>query len=239
MQNQVILKIIDLFVKNSLIVIWIIFAVIFLYFARLEIKKSRGEYNKYKNEKLNIFLRLLDFIWRKKYLWLLFCVGLISSLYLIITESSKNDHLIFYTLLVIFWYSRETMDLKQISNKQTERLRIEHKTNLRPYLRIQKKEGENKILLVNEGKGVAVNLRSTYKRNNYKVELPGITAMAAAPGSFTEGLTSSKLGINFDSDEECIIEIFFNDIEMRNYHAIFKRNFDYNDKFEIIEQKEI
>jgi len=63
--------------------------------------------------------------------------------------------------------------------------------------------------------------------------------MAAAPESVTEGLTPAKLGINFDSDEECMIEIFYNDIEGRNYHVIFKRNSDYNDKFEIVEQKEI
>jgi len=63
--------------------------------------------------------------------------------------------------------------------------------------------------------------------------------MAAAPGSVTEGLTPARLGINFDSDEECLIEINYNDIERRNYYAAFRRNSDYNDKFEIVEQKEI
>lgn len=224
--------------QQPLFIVWFIVAFIFSFLAFKEIMKSRKEYDKHKNKNLNIFLGILDFIWRKKYLWLIFGAGLIGALYLIVTNSSKNDHLIFYTLLVIFWYSRETMDLKQISNKHIDRLRVEHKTNLRPYLRLQKKTGENKLQLVNEGKGIAVNLRSIYKRGKQKVHLPGITAMAAAPGSVTEGLTPARLGIDFDSNEDCLVEIKYNDIEGRNYHAIFKRNSDYNDKFEIVEQRE-
>lgn len=189
--------------------------------------------NKWLVEKVN-------FIWRKKYLWFFGCLGLFGSFLLFqFFKANLNDLLIFNTLVVILWYSRETMDLKQIANKQTEHLRREHKTNLRPYLRLQKKAGENKLQLVNEGKGVAVNLRSVYKKGKNQINLPGITAMAAAPNSVTEGLTPARLGIDFDSDEDCLIEINYNDIEGRNYHAIFKRNSDYNDKFEIVEQKEI
>lgn len=183
---------------------------------------------------------IVDFIWRKKYLQMLIYIAIFGSLILgLFFCASLNDLLLFNTLIVIFWYSRETMDLKQISNKQVDRLRVEHKTNLRPYLRLQKKIGENKLQLINEGKGVAVNLRSVYKKDSRTVRLPGITAMAAAPASVTEGLTPLSLGINHDSDDECIIEINFNDIEGRNYRAIFKRNSDYNDKFEIVEQKEV
>lgn len=190
--------------------------------------------------KNNWLLEKINFTWRKKYLWLFLGIAFFGSLLLWkLFEAKLNDLLIFNTLIAILWYSRETMDLKQISNKQVDRLRVEHKTNLRPYLRIQKKEGENKLQLVNEGKGVAVNLRSVYKKNGHEVQLPGITAMAAAPGSVTEGLTPARVGINFDSDEDCLIEIKYNDIEGRNYYAVFKRNSDYNDKFEIVEQKEI
>lgn len=190
--------------------------------------------------KTNWLVEKINFIWRKKYLWLFLGIALFGSLLLkLLSRASLNDLLLFNTLIAILWYSRETMDLKRIANKQTDHLRIEHKTNLRPYLRLQKKTGENKLQLVNEGEGVAVNLRSIYKKSGQEVRLPGITAMTAAPNSVTEGLTPARLGINFDSDENCLIEIKYNDIEGRNYHAIFKRNSDYNDKFEIIEQKEI
>ena len=182
----------------------------------------------------------INFIWRKKYLWLFLVMSVLGSLSLsLFFKAELNDLLIFNTLMAILWYSRETMDLKRIANKQMGQLRIEYKTNLRPYLRLQKKTGENKLQLVNEGKGVAVNLRSVYKKGEQKIKLPGITAMAAAPGSVTEGLTPTRLGIDFDSDEECLIEINYNDIEGRNYYAAFQRNPDYNDKFEIVEQKEI
>lgn len=190
--------------------------------------------------KNNWLVEKINFIWSKKYLSLFLGIALFGSLLLkLFSRASLNDLLLFNTLIAILWYSRETMDLKRIANKQTYHLRIEHKTNLRPYLRLQKKTGENKLQLVNEGKGVAVNLRSIYRKGEHEVQLPGITAMAAAPGSVTEGLTPARLGIDFDSDEDCQIEINCNDIEKRNYRAVFKRNADYNDKFEIVEQREI
>lgn len=188
----------------------------------------------------NWLIEKINFIWRKKYLWFFVCLGLSGSFVLYrFFKANLNDLLIFNTLVAILWYSRETMDLKQIANKQTNHLRIEHKTNLRPYLRFQKKTGENKLQLVNEGKGVAVNLRSVYKKDGNVIQLPGITAMASAPNSVTEGLTPARVGIDFDCDDDCLIEINYNDVEERNYHAVFKRNPDYNDKFEIVEQKEI
>lgn len=184
-------------------------------------------------------LEKIFFIWRKKYLELFLFIAVAGTFLLLFFQPRLNDFLLFYTLIVLLWYTRETMDLKRNSNKELYSLRIEHKTNLRPYLRLQKKTGENKLQLVNEGKGVAVNLRSVYKKDSLKVQLPGITAMASAPNSFTEGLTPARLGIDFDSDEDCLVEINYNDVEGRNYRAIFKRNADYNDKFEIMEQKEV
>lgn len=139
--------------------------------------------------------------------------------------------ILWFTAFVIVRYTKETYYLKKLAQKQNI-------TSIRPYLRLQKKAGENKLQLVNEGKGIAVNLRSVYKKVDQKVSLPSITAMAAAPGSFTEGLTPTRLGIDFDSDADCSIEIDHEDIEGRKYYVIFKRNADYNDKFEIVEQKE-
>lgn len=136
-----------------------------------------------------------------------------------------------FTAFVIVRYTKETYHLKKLAQKQNI-------TSIRPYLRLQKKAGENQLQLVNEGKGVSVNLRSVYKKGDQEILLPGITAMAAAPGSFTEGLTPARLGINFDSDIDCSIEINYEDIEGRKYYAIFKRNAEYNDKFEIVKQRE-
>lgn len=168
---------------------------------------------------------------------ILFGGGSAFLLYLLIDDFIKLDTflqgwILWFTSFVLVRYTKETYWLKNLAQKQNI-------TSIRPYLRLQKKTGENKLQLVNEGKGVAVNLQSVYKNNNQDEQLPYITAMAAAPNSVTEGLTPARLGINFDSDEDCLIEIKYKDIEARNYHAIFKRNSDYNDKFEIMEQKEI
>lgn len=175
---------------------------------------------------------------------ILLAAGLLALEYLMYIKfidpaSFLTSFILWFTAFVLIRYTKETYWLKVLAQEQTDHLKIEHKTNLRPYLRLQKKTGENKLQLVNEGKGVAVNLRSTYRKGEQAVQLPGITAMAAAPGSVTEGLTPARLGIDFDSDDDCLIEIKYNDVEELNYRAVFKRNSDYNDKFEIVEQKEI
>lgn len=161
-----------------------------------------------------------------------------SFLILIIFISNLIDRtttlqvwVLWFTAFIILRYTKETYYLKKLAQKQNI-------TSIRPYLRLQKKTGENKLQLVNEGKGVTVNLRSVYKKDNQQTQLPHITAMAAAPNSVTEGLTPSSLGIDFDSDEDCLIEIEYEDIEGRQYYVIFKRNADYNDKFEIVKQQE-
>jgi len=66
----------------------------------------------------------ISFIWRKKYPEMFAVIALLGTPALFYFGSQINDYLIFYTLVAILWYSRETMDLKQISNRQTERLRI-------------------------------------------------------------------------------------------------------------------
>ena len=193
-----------------------------------------------RREKLGEFMLKINYLWRKKYLWLFLSISLVGTLMLgLLFKAKLNELLVFNTLIVIFWYSRETMDLKRISNKQIERLRIEHKTNLRPYLRLQK-GGERGLILVNEGKGVAVNLRPVYKNDGETREFLKVPAMAAAPGSITESFIPKDLGLELDpSVAEFTIEIAYNDIEKRNYLAVFKSNTLFNDGFEIIEQKEV
>lgn len=198
-------------------------------------------YQKHRNKKLPPFWCEIDFLWRKKYIWLILYLAILGALIInIFLKVTLNDYLVYFTFWVVFWYSRETMDLKQISNKQTEHLRIEHKTNLRPYLRLQK-GGERGLILVNEGKGVAVNLRPIYKNDGGVTrEFLQIPAMAAAPGSWTESFVpiGFDLGLN-PSIGNFTVEINYNDIEERNYYVVFKSNPLFNDGFEIIRQEEI
>lgn len=186
-----------------------------------------------------MIIRYIKELWEKKYLEVLIGVAIIGSLLLVcLSSSSLNDVLLFITLIVLIWYSRETMDLKKISNKQSDRMRIEHKTNLKPYLRLQK-GGERNLIIVNEGRGVAVNLRPVYKSAEISREFLRIPAMSAAPNSSTKSFVPIGHGLELDpSVEKFIIEVAYNDIEKRNYIAIFQSNPLFNDGFEILEQKE-
>ena len=181
----------------------------------------------------------MNYAWKKRYLRLFFGVAIIGTAVLVALSAKLSDYLLFYTLVVVFWYSRETMDLKQISNKQVERSRTEHKTNLRPYLRLQK-GGERGLILVNEGKGIAVNLRPVYKSKEVIREFLKIPAMAAAPNSITQSFVPRGFGSELDPGIASFeVEVKFNDIEKRNYIAVFKSNNLFNDGFEIHKQEEI
>lgn len=189
--------------------------------------------------KNNWLIEKINFIWRKKYLELFLFLAMIGTLTMFFFQPKLNDFLIFYTLIAILWYTRETMDLKRNSNKELYYLRVEHKTNLRPYLRLQK-GGTRGLILVNEGKGIAVNLKPIYKSGLIKRNFLKVSAMASAPGSITESFVPPNLGAELDpSVTNFIIEITYNDIEKRNYLATFKSNTLFNDGFEIVDQKEI
>lgn len=180
---------------------------------------------------------IIKFIWQKKYKEVLVLIAIVGSIVMkLFFCASLSEILLFVTLVVIFWYSRETMDLKQISNKQINHLRIEHKTNLRPYLRLQK-GGINGLILINEGKGIAVNLRPIYKGvvNREFLKIPAMSV-----SGMTQSFVSKKLGLELDPIKVNFnIEISYKDIEGRNYIAIFKSNPLFNDGFEIIKQEEI
>ncbi len=182
----------------------------------------------------------IGFIWRKKYLETLFAASIIGTPVLFYLCSRVSDFLIFYTLLAILWYTRETMDLKRNSSKELYHLRVEHKTNLRPYLRLQS-GGQRGLILVNEGKGVAVNLRPVYESGTSGTrDLLKVPAMAAAPNSVTESFVPKGFALNLNPNlVQFTIEIAYNDIEGRNYLAVFKSNPLFNDGFEIIKQEEV
>lgn len=182
----------------------------------------------------------LNFQWRKKYIRMFLAVALFGTPVILYIDFKLNNLFIFYTLIVVIWYSRETMDLKRISNKELKELRKQYVTSIRPYLRLQKNAGESRLQLVNEGKGVAVDLQSVYTRDGQKTQLLGVTAMAASPGSVTESFTPRSLGLELDpSAADFLIETTYEDIEGRKYIAVFKSNTLFNDGFEIMKQEEI
>ncbi len=197
------------------------------------------KYQKYRNRGFNGLLGWIDYLWRKEYLAILFFLATLITIALILFGANLSDFILSYTGIVILWYTRETMDLKKISNKELVELRKQSITGIRPYLRLQKKAGENRLQLVNEGKGVAVNLKPVYKSDSEEKEMLKIPAMAAAPNSITESFAPARLGLELDpSSNSFTVEIKYEDIEKRKYVAIFKSNIEFNDGFEIVKQTE-
>src|SRR3972149_11047517 len=139
----------------------------------------------------------INSIWRKKYIEMFFVIAILGTPILFYFNSQVNDYLIFYTLVTILWYSRETMDLKRNSNKELDRLRVEHKTNLRPYLRLQK-GGSRGLILVNVGKGVAVNLRPVFIKNNIRKSFLKVPAMSTGSNSVTESFVPINFGMGLN-----------------------------------------
>lgn len=97
--------------------------------------------------------------WRKQYRKWLLAVGVVGTL-LTWWLSSFSNALLFATAVIVFWYTRETFDLKQIGNKQLKDTRKQTDMQLTPYLRLQWNDGDNKNVydIVNEGEGIALDV---------------------------------------------------------------------------------
>ncbi|MGH7245991.1 MAG: hypothetical protein ACREGI_03590 [Candidatus Levyibacteriota bacterium] len=150
---------------------------------------------------------------------------------------------LYLTLVAVLWYSWETRQLKIETRRlrkwaadENHVLKKQSITSIRPYLRLQTIEGiDNKLRLVNEGKGVAISLKLRYLKKGKEINRYAVTAMASAPGSFTD-IHRNEITLNPEDDYS--MEIAYKDIEDRKYIAIFEPNLIFNDNFEILKQEE-
>lgn len=138
--------------------------------------------------------------------------------------------LLWFTAFVLVRYTKETYYLKKLAQAQNI-------TSIRPYLRLQWQTTDN-LVLVNEGKGVAVALKPRYEAGGVIKELLHITAMAAAPNSSTTSFIPPGFTIPNPEKTNYEIKIRYQDIESRRYVAIFRSSADNNDKFLIVKQRE-
>lgn len=106
----------------------------------------------------------LDRLWRKEYKTLFVTLALITSPFILVFGGGINELLLFYTLVALLWYARETMDLKNISNKEIVELR---KSEMNKFLPIIVpdinsdilKNGRTYIAITNIGKGIAKDVQ--------------------------------------------------------------------------------
>lgn len=123
--------------------------------------------------------------------------------------------------------------------ENTNITRKEYIGSIRPYLRLQKAEP---LVLVNEGRGIAINIKLTYKKGKIRKQFKTVTAMASAPGSITnvkdfiDGTTNIELNPEVNP---YAVEAKYKDIEGTQYLAIFEFDYSFNDRFKIVKQEKI
>lgn len=202
---------------------------------------------KYFNKKLQVFCKFLNY-WPIIFLIILgiilivkieFFFGLFNIGLDLKVNEKINLCILWFTALMIFWYSYETLRLRKESQKQNT-------TSIRPYLSLLWRGEKREMVIRNIGKGVAVDV--DVKLLEYPRDLVGfdkgfvfLKIPALTPGgSTTEFLDNHRhFWPVMGSEEESFYSLVFSfsDIEGNPYYAIFKANIGYNDKFEIIEQK--
>lgn len=157
-------------------------------------------------------------------------LSIITNMQVLKLNEAVQAWILWFTAIVLIHYTVETYELKKLAQKQNI-------TSVRPYLRLQKEDGnDDTLLLANEGKGVAVNLKPVYRKDDKEIPLLTVTAMAAAPNSYTRSFIKKSMGLNLDPENDYSVEISYEDIEGRKYKAIFRTNMQLNDKFEIVKQ---
>jgi hypothetical protein len=194
--------------------------------------------------------------WAKHYRKWLFGLGLIGGT-VVWVFSSFATAVLFDTAVIVFWYTRETFDLKQISNKQLKETRKQLDLQLMPYLRLQWNNDRGKFVydIVNEGEGLAIdvvfnpmkfldqNISSTYQIKSRPLiakskpttvttdELNDTSNMVQGEG--IKGYLERKIELGHH------IEASYKDVDGRKYRAVFQSDPSYNDRFKIVEQKRI
>lgn len=194
-----------------------------------------------------------DYHWRKLYRTWLFWIGIGGGL-AIWHWSNLNNALLFVTAVVVFWYTRETFDLKQISTKQLKETRKQTDMQLTPYLRLQWDNGSNRDIydIVNEGEGLALdvvfepmrfidqNIKSTYQIKSRPLIAKSKPTVVTIDELNSDDNVVKGTGIK-GYLEACIarnhfIKASYKDIEGRKYKVVFQADSTYNDRFKIVEQ---
>jgi hypothetical protein len=129
--------------------------------------KNRTHYQKYKKRNLEGIRAIANYVWRKHYRLSILVITLIASWGVVYADNilsigniSAKDELssllLLATAAVVFWYTRETYDLKVITQNSKSIQQSQFDFENRPYLRLQWSMNGGEVLqIVNDGKGLA------------------------------------------------------------------------------------
>jgi hypothetical protein len=255
------------FAISVLGIVWAVFMI----WAKATSKSSRNKtyFGKYKDKNLKKLPQIISYIWRKDYKKLIFLATIVLSWFVLFSDNiisieniPAKDELTALVLLataaVVFWYTRETNDLKEISTRQLKETRKQIDMQLKPYLRLQwNNEDNNKVYdIVNEGEGLALDvefapipfqdqdLLSVFQIKSRpliaKSKATSVTTSELVnPDNFVRETVNIKGYLEQKFDLNYKIKATYLDVEKRKYKVIFKSDETYNDKFKIVEQDRI
>jgi hypothetical protein len=161
----------------------------------------KKDWDKYSNKKLNIFIRTADFLWRKRYKQSLIIICFIGVVLIIYSEQiikyffpeisniKINDKIsaifVWITAVIVFWYSRETLDLKEITRKNLDYERA-------PYVIFNCEKDKFRCYLKNVGRGLARNVKidDITLYGNYGFNVYGISLMAPFKTIIESGMSN-------------------------------------------------
>ncbi|MFH1534690.1 MAG: hypothetical protein ABIF80_01765 [Patescibacteria group bacterium] len=189
-------------------------------------------------------------IWSKEYRKLLFIFGILVTsipaiLYIFYDYKalSLNEWLLAVTALVVFWYSRETFDLKNVANKQLVETRKQTFLNIRPFIRLQWINNDG-IRIINEGYGIALNVRLSFNIGGtiHRTILSGEKATKSytdagfedvvdKQNSFTDSREFKEKYSPIDNDYN--VDVTYQDVSGIIYLQTFKTDKTLNDKFRL------
>lgn len=209
-----------------------------------------------------VFKRASDYLKKVTLLdltsWFIFLLSIsgiagIVCLYFVKTVSpdwkgALQSAILWTTAISLFLYTRETRDLKRVTQKQLEETRKSTKLSLRPFIRLEwsnyslynNQTGLYHIKIVNEGVGLAVNLKVTFSHNpsSFIATVVGAnrTYLSVTEPNYQDFHCKSEKEFidSFSPDKsEYTITIEYADLEKNNYKQSFVTDRSLGYKFRI------
>jgi hypothetical protein len=233
--------------------------------------KDRTHYQKHKRSKLKGLRAIANYLWRKHYRLGILIVTLIASWVVLYSDNflpigniaakdELSSLLLLATAAVVFWYTRETYDLKVITQNAKSIQQSQFDFENRPYLRLQwSTNGDEVLQIVNDGKGLARDVCFEPIALNDNIPLAPLRRPVIAAGQYStisnrelqEG--AGKAEMNAHTEYKFNIKSHLNDLlkagkvgelqvtylDLRDqvYDAFFVPDERYNDRFNIKSQE--
>ncbi|MBD3359808.1 MAG: hypothetical protein GF365_03840 [Candidatus Buchananbacteria bacterium] len=159
-----------------------------------------------------------------------------------------NTIILWITAIVILKYTKETYDLKKLSNKQLTESRKQTFLSLRPFIRLHWIERSEQIRIINEGHGIAIDVEVKFNHDNNGIIRRSIICGERASKFYTDAdfteieNTRESIGdINtfkakYSPDIITYsIDVKYKDITGNIYNQKFVADKNLNDKYRLLE----